>query len=241
METRTNYQKVLLILLAALPVIFAIGILIVSRQMGIVFQDGFLRRISSGAEEVYAGTIEGEKLTVTITPGDPETVVDLRTDEGWQRTYQVRTDVKPPAGEWQDLIGVQVLEDGEVLFRGGYQPQVSCLVDENGDVTGLLGFSFYSNQFWESFEPSVSSVVRLALDREEVSRGSWLWWLAMVFFTGLLAVDIAFPRAYFYLQHHLSVRDPEPTEFYCSMQRIMWPVLTFFLLIGYWYALFYLE
>ena len=47
-----------------------------------------------------------------------------------------------------------------------------------------------------------------------------------VFFSLLAAAMVAFPRFFFRFQHALSVRDPEPTDFYLAMQKVNWVLLT---------------
>lgn len=51
----------------------------------------------------------------------------------------------------------------------------------------------------------------------------------------------ALPNTLFYLNHRLSVKNPEPTEFYYSMQRLSSVVLTGIALILYIIALRQIE
>ena len=55
----------------------------------------------------------------------------------------------------------------------------------------------------------------------------------MLFSSALVALDAAFPRALFYIQHCCDVRDPEPSDFYLAMQRLGWVVYPVLILIGY--------
>ena len=51
------------------------------------------------------------------------------------------------------------------------------------------------------------------------------------------ALDVAFPMTLFRLQHMCDVRDPQPTDFYLTVQRLGWVVYPFLLGAGYLWAL----
>lgn len=54
---------------------------------------------------------------------------------------------------------------------------------------------------------------------------------------GLLSLTVAFPMAWFKLNHFLSVRDPEPSDFYLAMMKVEWVLVPVLLLIGYLWGL----
>lgn len=70
-----------------------------------------------------------------------------------------------------------------------------------------------------------------------MSRGSWMLYFTMLLFSGLLALDAAYPLALFRWQHMCDVKDPEPSDFYLEMQRAGWCIYPFLILIGYIIAL----
>ena len=72
---------------------------------------------------------------------------------------------------------------------------------------------------------------------ELTSRGSWGLYLLITLLTGLLALDVLFPKALFYMNHACDVRDPEPSDFYLAMQKVSWVVYPCLLLGGYIYVL----
>ena len=59
----------------------------------------------------------------------------------------------------------------------------------------------------------------------------------ILLFSGLLALDAAFPLVIFHWQHMCDVKDPEPSDFYLGMQRAGWCIYPILLLIGYIIAL----
>lgn len=77
----------------------------------------------------------------------------------------------------------------------------------------------------------------LASGPELTTRGSWMLYFVMVFFSGLLALDAAFPLTLFRLRYCCDVRDPEPSDFYLITQRIGWVVCFVLILFGYIWAL----
>ncbi|MEI3307109.1 MAG: hypothetical protein V8R40_14500 [Dysosmobacter sp.] len=81
------------------------------------------------------------------------------------------------------------------------------------------------------------NVVYFASGPELTARGSWMLYFIMVFFSRLVALDVAFPLTIFRLPHCCDVRDPEPSDFYLVTQRISWVVYPVLILIGYIWAL----
>ena len=63
----------------------------------------------------------------------------------------------------------------------------------------------------------------------------------ILLFSGLLALDAAYPLALFRWQHMCDVKDPEPSDFYLGMQRAGWCIYPILLLIGYNIALWVLP
>ena len=66
-------------------------------------------------------------------------------------------------------------------------------------------------------------------------------YFTMLLFSGLLALDAAYPLALFRWQHMCDVKDPEPSDFYLGMQRAGWCIYPILLLIGYNIALWTLP
>ena len=50
-------------------------------------------------------------------------------------------------------------------------------------------------------------------------------------------LDVLFPTALFYINHACDVRDPEPSDFYITMQKASWAIYPCFLLGGYIHVL----
>ena len=94
----------------------------------------------------------------------------------------------------------------------------------------------------EYHEPSLSSVVRVALGPELTRRGSVGLYLAVTFLALLNIVQILFPEALFKLSllghiRSADIDDAEPSSFYIAMEHIEWVVLAGVCLVVYVMAL----
>lgn len=72
---RTILQKVLLILLAAMAVLFAALTALVHGQPLVRWADGLLRPSQEDSAAVYTGTIHGESTVIQVHPDGEDTVV----------------------------------------------------------------------------------------------------------------------------------------------------------------------
>ena len=95
--------------------------------------------------------------------------------------------------------------------------------------------------YWDSYKTSAGTILAFARGPERTARGSWMLYFTMLLFSGLLALDAAYPLALFRWQHMCDVKDPEPSDFYLGMQRAGWCIYPILLLIGYNIALWVLP
>ena len=224
-QERTKLQKAILILLLTMTAAFAVITGVVRSHKGIAFEGGLLYMDSGEGRIVYSGRVEMEDVTVTVRSEGEAQVVELVVGELIGHTYRVEY----PGGVIQvdghgDYQRIRItLTDSygreSILLDGGYDPdnKFYSYCDINGE-TKLL--------------PSeVMSFVEGASD--PACRGDWLVYGMGVFFSLIAALAVAFPEELFYLSHFMSVRDPEPTDFYMSCQRVSWVVVTVALLIVY--------
>lgn len=249
-EERTRLQKIVLISLAVMTLAFGILTAVSKLHPGVQFGGTLLQPVQTAEEVTYTGKLHGKKVSISVrTESTAVTVITCET-EGWgSNVYRVEYPLDPiraadgfQKGEMVD--GIRILKDGKVLFEGGYDPE--------GPMDAAVWYDPDGRWESESFYASVStgSTVQsdpMTLDKQDVmyfaggpertARGSWLLYFVMVFFSGLLALDAAFPLTMFQLRHCCDVRDPEPSDFYLIMQRIGWAVFPVLLLFGYIWAL----
>ena len=165
--------------------------------------------------------------------------------------YQVAED--PTAlPEGYGGTGVEVRQEGQVLFRGCLQS--GRLFDEDGELMWDTGSYAFTNDAildletgrevsrQEYHEPRLSSVVQVALGPELTRRGSVGLYLAVTFLALLNIVQILFPEALFKLSllghiRSADIDDAEPSSFYIAMEHIEWVVLAGVCLVVYVMAL----
>ena len=239
-EERSQLQKIMLVILAAMIVLFGVLNVVSLFRTGVVFDEQLLRKYDEEDHTRYSGKIHREDVTVTVrTAGllQVEYVVGDRICD----VYTVEYPLEPIKTEFGTANGIRILKNDEVLFEGGYLSGQSPLswFDQNGewDAGIHITYSVSGEPERAPQELTKSNVMYFLGGPEVVHRGSIGLYLLMVLFTVILMVDVACPLVLFRLQYMLDVRDPEPTEFYLAMQRVGWVLYPFLLLAGYILAL----
>lgn len=231
---RTKLQKAILIILLALAVVFAVVTGVVRAKKGVSFEGGLLSIVQEGDRTVYSGRAEGQKVTVTVYPEGETQVVEFVVGTLIDHTYRVEYPGGTIQGDLGEYQRIRITVEGRtfletLLFEGGYNPdlRMGSFCDTNGEMD-LLGYgrAFVSGGFWYDYELFPSQVMRFVNGSATACRGDWLIYALAVFLSLITAVCAAFPEHLFYLNHFLSVRDPEPTDFYMACQRVSWVIMT---------------
>lgn len=238
---RSRLQIVVLAVLALCVVLFGVLTAVSRHRPGIVSRDALLRMEEDGKQTVFSGKAEGQPVTVIRTEESGGAVgVELTAGTLYHAMGWVEPD--PDAAPKEPVTtGVTVTLNDREIFRGGYYEGDSfrMLFTPDGELDMDFDVTFTNGNHdpWENYELSAGAILGLAYDEPDTRQGSWAYYALAVFCTFLLALDVAFPLTLFRLQYRFSVRNPEPTEFYMTMQKISWGVLTAFLLAGYVAAL----
>lgn len=237
-EERTRYQKILLLLLAVMIVVFGILTGVSKAHKGVLFDETIFKRSESDSGTVYTGKRFGEgTVVITVTPDDQGATVAY-TSDALHDIYRMEYPLPPVQTERGAVDGIRVLKNGEVLFEGGYDGGDYGWYDKNGQwESGIVVVVGPDGETESAFAAlDARDVVYFAQGPEPAARGSWLLYGLMVFLTLLLMLDVAFPTALFYIRHCCDVRNPEPSDFYLAMQKVSWVVYPILLLIGYLWA-----
>lgn len=223
---RERYQKVILCIFAALTVIFAIWTAINRSHEGVTFRETLLDIHQESNQTVYTGKLYSTPFTITCWEENGTKWVTFAA-EG---EYHADCRVEYPAGtittEHGNEVGrIRVFCNEELLFSGGYDPDPPSAhmhyYDENGNWDPMIRIQAGgSGNPWRSFSVTASDVIRFANGPERSVRGSWTMYFVALFLTVIGAVLTAFPNTLFFLSHCLSVRDPEPTDFYYTSHKI---------------------
>lgn len=231
-------QRVLLLLQASLIVLFLILYATLGRQQVIKYQDTLFRCQTDGDVTSYSGKLNGEKAVFTVSPGP---VVEFRWGDVLYGPYSITEDPTAIPDE-QDipayissakyLTGVEVRRNSEVLFRGAFlKDSVFFLISEDGSTA----FSEFTVANAKN-EPSVRSILRIALSTETTQRGHWGIFLLGVFVCAACAVSVLFADELFRFNLRFRISNPEdaePSEWELFSRWLGWVVLTIVALVAF--------
>ena len=220
---RTLPQRVLLLALGGMVVLFLPVYLILSRQMGVAYYDALLLRHVQEQVVTYAGRIDGQRVEFQVSQDGAVTyLVDGRT----RGPYTVVLD--PSAAPDDFFTGGEVRLGEEVLFRGGWylDGEFSFLKDETGQGQMPL--------FWLEGEelpqdPSPAFLLQLILKPDLRHRGQWEFYAmgtALALLTGLFVV---YADRLFRWNLGWRIRNPEraePSDWELFSRRLSWVVLS---------------
>lgn len=249
-EERTRLQKIVLLALTVMAVVFGILMIVSKLHPGLLLDGALLRPTETADTVTYAGKLHGEQVSISVrTESGTVTVITCETESGGSDVYRMEYPLEPIQaadgffpGEMVD--GIRITKNGTVLFTGGYDRENGGLwydADGRWDQDAYFPTFTGSDAGTGALELEKQDVMRFADDPELTARGSWLYYFLMLICSLVLALDAAFPLALFYWRHMCDVRDPEPSDFYLIVQRIGWVVYPILILIGYIWALRYLP
>lgn len=237
-EERTRLQNIVLLILAAMIVVFGVLNVVSLFRKGVVFEETLLRIQTEADHTAYYGKVYGDEVTVTVRPAESQ--VEYVVEDRIHDVYTVEYPLEPIQTEYGSVFGIRILKNDKILFEGGYDPDQPHMqwYNKDGEWDPGIYVTFSTSGGLSAPEELTRGNVMYFLEGPElVHRGSIRLYLLMVLLTLLLMLDVAFPLALFKLQHMLDVRDPEPTDFYLGMQRVGWVIYPFLLLAGYIYTL----
>ena len=249
MEERSKLQKAVLISMAAMVVLFGVLMVAARFQKGVEFEGGLLRRTETEESVIYNGKVRGEQVEITVRAAGSGnlTEVDFRIGNRIQDDCTLETGLPPiQADQLGPVEHIRITRNGQLLFEGGYTAEHDMgWYDLEGNWAPFSGleatFRTSGENYWDSYKTSAGTILAFARGPERTARGSWMLYFTMLLFSGLLALDAAYPLALFRWQHMCDVKDPEPSDFYLGMQRAGWCIYPILLLIGYNIALWVLP
>lgn len=208
-----RFRQVLLILLAAMLSLTALGVIYESTRPGIDYCGEFFLRTQEGETTQYKGDFVGSPVTITVTRDQVEIYNGNFQHYG---PYAIRDDpaAVPETTDWdgvtgKDLRGLEVWRKEELLFRGGaYQSgNIWRLFEEDGTLR-------WEGDYGEEREPSATAICTLYLGPALSHMGSWLGFGVAALVALFGTVDMLFAEYFFKRNVNRTVQnveDPEPT------------------------------
>lgn len=258
-EKLSRLQKVLLAVMGVMILGFGAATIFVSTQTGMTYQGTLLVLKEEDGTRCYTGRWDGKRIQFTVTP---DRTVDCRWGDETYGPYQVVDDptASPPAdGEnyhFSDkLPGIEIRQGDEVIFRGGYVNRMNMymeLLKEDGDweesmvdILFSAGSKVYNAEGRELgdrelHQPSLSSIVRVAMGPELTHRGNFGLYLLVTLLAVFNIFQICCPDLMFRwsIMWHVSNPDAaEPSEWYLFSARASWIVLAGVVAWLYWMVL----
>ncbi|MDD2494321.1 MAG: hypothetical protein PHE29_03930 [Tissierellia bacterium] len=129
-------------------------------------------------------------------------------------------------------------ENGKTIFEGKYGINSMLLLDKNGKPV-IENITLYTDlgkesPYYEKYQLSLKRIVEFSLLENERVRGEFELLAISILLLLLTIIDVKYPLLFFTLSHYLSVKDPEPTDYYIVMQKISWfvfPIISIIMLI----------
>ncbi len=231
-----RYQKGILLLMAAMILLFTALYPIVLSREGFLYRNALLIPSEEDGNTVYAGKIEGQPASFTLYD---DRSVQFQYGDSVYGPYTAAE--APDALQNLDLgdgaVGVELRCGEELVFRGGAlrQGDQLWLYTEDGSVYTDIGImtsgGFIFNEEGEVIdpnEPSVSDLLMVMAGPPLTHKGSWFGWVMGVIACILTAVDILFADELFrlHMAFHISrAEDAEPSDWEIAGRYIGWTVM----------------
>ena len=241
------YRRVLLIAMAVEILAFFVAVLAAVNRPGLEYGGTLLYPRTEGETRVYEGKLDWKPVRFTVSP---EGAVTYQRGEYDYGPYQVMEDPSAIPPKRGGMIGLEITQGEEQLFRGGYRPGDGLYQEDGEPLREDSHFYMMSGEtIWrdgqeitarEYYEPSLSDLVGVALGPELTHRGSLLAWLGVTLIALVNILQICFPGFFFRLSlwgHVRNVDEAEPSELYVVGEYIEWAVLALLCLVLYWQAL----
>ena len=242
------YQKCILVLLAAMFVVFTSVYYMVSGKYGFEYKGAIMVPSYENGTTVYAGRVKRKDALFTVTE---DKAVTFRYGD---KTYGPYTAVEDPAAipknfmDINSLVGVELRDRDKVIFRGGVltvggMDSDFILIDGEGmpedfGITYSDGYNTYDGDgnIIDEMEPSATDILKLMSGPELTSRGDWEMWFGGVLLSVIMSISILFADELFRWNLSFQIRNveqAEPSDWEIAGRYIGWTAFTMIVLVAY--------
>ncbi len=242
LQRLTRYQKVLLIVMTAMALVFAAVYFKTVSRVGFAYQDAIFVPSRENGSTVYSGTLLGQQACFTVS--EDRTVVFQCGDHVYG-PFIAKEDPSaiPKDSERADrMTWVDLREGGELLFRGGvfeFGGTLWLFHVDGGLVT--TDFSVTSGGIErvtiDSVKPTPSAILELMGGEPKLThKGTWLGWFAGVVLCAVNALLILFADELFRWNLSFWIRNPdyaEPSDWEIATRYLCWTLLPVLALVSF--------
>ena len=244
-----TYQKVILLVLAAMVVLFSVLYPVIISRVGFEYMDAILVPEQTGVGAVYSGRIGGVEASFVVTA---DKTVEFHYGGALYGPYTVVEDPEAVPENVElgpTMTGVEIYEDDELIFRGGmcrYDGSI-LLYNEDGSVANL-GVSISAGgiaygpdgEVIDPVEPSHAVILDLAYGPELTHKGSFTPWFLGVLLCIFTAVSILYADELFRWSMSFHIRDAdraEPSDWELASRYIAWVLIPIITLVVFYMGL----
>lgn len=233
-----HFQRIVLILLAAMLVGFTVLYVLTFSRLGLAYAGHILVPSQENGTTYYTAAIQGKEAVFTVTP---DRTVTLQYGEKVYGPYTAKEDptAVPEDSDLAHLMtGVEIRDADKVYFRGGVfrTGEDLVLIDEDGSFGS---FSITVSQgdgtvmdldgnVVDEMKPSATKILELMDGPALTRKGEWAAWLCGTLICITTAVSILYADELFRRHISFRVRDPEsaePSEWEIAGRYFSWTVL----------------
>lgn len=237
-KSLNRYQKGILIFMIAMACAFAVIYPKTISKVGFEYNDKILVPREENGSTVYVGKISGEAVRFIVSA---DKVVEFWYGEKFYGPYTAKEDPSAiPKDEHisEMMVGVELREGDEVMFRGGVLDAGDSyfLYNEDGSIE-YLGISVYTTNGIEmdsngnpidKMKPTAETILRLMNGPELTHKGDMQAWFCAVFICVINAVSIIFVDELFRFNLAFQIRNAdraEPSEWEIAGRYVSWTIL----------------
>lgn len=233
-RTLNRYQKAILLILAAMTLVFGIIYIHATSQQGYAYQGKILLPTYESGNTVYTGDV----CSFTVTADKTVTFRHLSDIYGPYTAKEDASAIPAEYAERANCTGIVLYQDGKEIFRGAALTDPYSgfsLVYANGQmlwnvVVSISGGTSYGmdGKVYESREPSVHTILELMGQPELTSKGEWGFFFLGLFLCAVTVISILFADELFRLSLVFTLRDweqAEPSDFEIAGRYIGWTLL----------------
>lgn len=225
METKNIFLK---IVLSAILVVILIFYFKAFFTKGAYFGNTFLVKSVVGAERHYTGKNNQGGIHITVKGlenkhNSADVIYRLPVNVNRQYTVSLKN-----GSNWN--LGIENIKDkdGIIIFEGEYKRGQQYMVDRNGkplfdfDIRAITDVDI---GYDENYIVPPKNVADFVFSEKDTIRGEFSYLIYAIIIFLITWIDFKYPLFFFKLKYWIDVEDPQPSEFYLTMQKISYVVV----------------